>query len=205
MTSLAKRGVANLRALTKPSGSVGWLATHTATAKKEGDISSVFVSLSGAAPSQLPERFAGIKRQLIREKEDRIADSWRRLLKQLSAKNDVIAKEGPNNIPRIEYGDLGSPSENVVREIRAKGVAVVRGVIPVEEARGYKAQVDEYVKANPKTKGPYHISKMNLELDAESICQHFPLTIHRCLNCTGLHRRSRRGLIPISSRPNASS
>jgi hypothetical protein len=50
-------------------------------AKKEGDISSVFVSLSGAAPTPLAGRFADIKRQLIRSSEDSLLASWKKTAK----------------------------------------------------------------------------------------------------------------------------
>jgi hypothetical protein len=32
---------------------------------------------------------------------------------------------------------------------------VIRGVIPEQEARAYKFEIEEYVKKNPQTKGEY--------------------------------------------------
>ena len=129
------------------------LATQAKAAKKEGDISSVFVSLSGAGPARLPSRFADIKRQLIQGNEGRLLESWQRLLGQLSEENEIVAQKGPNVVPQIEFEDLGKPSTDFLNEVKKRGVAVIRGVIPVDEARGYKSEVEKYVKANPWTKG----------------------------------------------------
>ena len=128
------------------------LATQTKV-KEEGDISSVFVSLSGASPTALPERFADIKRQLVRGKEPQISGSWKRLLKQLSVENKLVAEKGAAVVPQVDFKDLSRPSADTIDQIKKRGVAVVRGVIPEEEARGYKDEVEEYVKANPWTKG----------------------------------------------------
>lgn len=128
------------------------LAIHTKV-KEEGDISSVFVSLSGASPPALPERFADIKRKLVRGKESQISASWKRLLKQLSIENKLVAEKGPAVVPQIDFNDLSKPSADTINQIKKRGVAVVRGVIPEEEARGYKDEVEEYVRANPWTKG----------------------------------------------------
>ena len=129
------------------------LATQVKAAKKEGDISSVFVSLSGATPSKLPSRFADIKRQLIGGNEERIVASWERLLKRLAIENEIVTLKGPNVVPQISFKDIEKPSTDFLNEVKKRGVAVVRGVVPVDEARGYKAEVEEYVKANPWTKG----------------------------------------------------
>jgi hypothetical protein len=136
--------------VTKP---VRHLTTQTKAAKKEGDISSVFVSLSGVAPTKLPSRFAEVKRQLIQGNEDRVLASWQRLLEQLSKENEIVARKGQNVVPQIDFKDIGKPSTDFLKEVKKRGVAVVRGVVPADEARGYKGEVEEYVKANPWTKG----------------------------------------------------
>ena len=128
------------------------LASHV-TAKKEGDISSVFVSLSCATATKFPERYADIERNLIRGNEDKILDSWKRLLKRLAEENAVVAAEGSKVIPQIQYADLDRSSPEFVAEAKNRGVAVVRGVIPEDNARAYKTDVEEYVRANPRTKG----------------------------------------------------
>lgn len=128
------------------------LASH-AKPKKEGDISSVFVSLSGAEANQLPERYVDIKRGLVRGNEDRIIASWKRLLHELQSENEIIAREGSKVVPQIDFEDLKSAPSWFHDEVKKRGVAVVRGVIPENEARQYKTDVEEYVTANPWTKG----------------------------------------------------
>jgi hypothetical protein len=137
----------------KSTKCVRLIASQAKVSRKEGDISSVFVSLSGVKPEPLPERFANIKRQLIRGNEDRLNASWQRLLEQLSRENETVKKQGPNIIPQIEFSDLGIASQDFIQETKKRGVAVIKGVIPESEARGYKTEVEEYVKLNPWTKG----------------------------------------------------
>ncbi|MCJ1404806.1 hypothetical protein MMC11_008032 [Xylographa trunciseda] len=138
--------------LLKESQTARPFTTRTKAPKKEGDISSVFVSLSGAAPAQLPDRFANIKRQLISGHEDAVRASWQRLLARLVVENAEIAQQGPAVVPQIDFSNLDNPSPDFLREVKKRGVAVVKGVVPESEARDYKTEVDEYIKTNPETK-----------------------------------------------------
>jgi hypothetical protein len=112
------------------SESTRQFTTQAKAPKKEGDISSVFVSLSGATPTPLPERFTELKRVLIHGNEDRVLASWQRLLKQLAHENELVALHGPNIIPQIDYADLSKPSKEFLSHVKKRGVAVVRGVVP---------------------------------------------------------------------------
>jgi hypothetical protein len=131
------------------------VTTKTVQLKAEGDISSVFASLSGAAPTPLPARFAQIKRDLVKGNERQVTASWHRLLQQLRKENKIVAAAGPAIIPQIEFSELATASDAVKAEIRKRGVAVIKSVIPEEEARSYKDDVEKYVKANPSTKGAF--------------------------------------------------
>lgn len=124
----------------------------TAAAKKEGDISSVFVSLSGAAPEPLPQRFADVKTQLIAGHEEEVRDSWVRLLKALREETKVIKDSGNAVIPQIEYTDLDKPSEEFSRQHKDRGVALVRGVVSEDQAILWKKDIQDYVRRNPHTK-----------------------------------------------------
>jgi hypothetical protein len=147
----AVRPVAENGLLMDSSSSRG-LATQVKS-KKEGDISSVFVSLSGAAATKLPDRFTDIKRDLIRGNEEKLTKGWKRLLEQLAVENRFVAAHGPNVVPQIEYEELSKPSDQFMEAVKERGVAVIRGVVPEAEARGYKGEIEEYVRANPWTKG----------------------------------------------------
>lgn len=142
--------------------------------RKEGDISSVFVSLSGVKPEPLPERFANIKRQLIRGHEERLSASWQKLLKQLATENETVKRQGPGIIPQIQFNDLGNASKGFIAETKKRGVAVIKGVIPEEEARGYKTEVEEYVKLNPWTKGTSQVNRNPLIMFFNSHGTAFP-------------------------------
>ncbi|KAF9869406.1 hypothetical protein CkaCkLH20_13123 [Colletotrichum karsti] len=120
--------------------------------KKEGDISSVFVSLSGETREPLPDRFRLLKQHLVAGREDAVVKSWGRLLRSLREENGLIAAKGPAIIPSIEFDDLDGDINRLKGEIKKRGAAVVRGVIDEKEARGYKEEVEAYVRKNPSTK-----------------------------------------------------
>ncbi|PGH12970.1 hypothetical protein AJ79_03943 [Helicocarpus griseus UAMH5409] len=139
------------RTAQKCAGACRSLASQ-ANVKEEGDISSVFSSLSGGESQPLPERFAQLKKQLTKGHEDKLLASWKRLLKELAAENKLIAENGSNIIPEIQFADLKSKPKEFEKEVRRRGVAVIKGVVPPKEAREYKNMIEEYVKLNPWTK-----------------------------------------------------
>ncbi|KAF7532497.1 hypothetical protein G7Z17_g13637 [Cylindrodendrum hubeiense] len=143
------------RGLRRPMATAA--AAAQSPAKKEGDISDAFVSLSGVDRPPLPDRFRQRKCDLVRGREDEIKKSWSRLLKQLREENEIIAAKGPAVIPQVEFKDLDAGIEGLKSEIQKRGAIVVKGVIPEAEARAYKEEIEEYVKKNPSTRGQYHI------------------------------------------------
>ncbi|CAK7241902.1 MAG: hypothetical protein STHCBS139747_003375 [Sporothrix thermara] len=139
-------------------------ATATATAtmpppaaagKREGDISDSFASLSGLDNTPLPDRYRQLKLSLVAgHDEAALVASWQRLLAELRTENETIARLGPDVIPSIRYSHLDQDLATYRDELHKRGVAVVRGVIPEAEARGYKDQVEAYVARNKdKTRG----------------------------------------------------
>ncbi|CAG8983553.1 hypothetical protein HYALB_00004354 [Hymenoscyphus albidus] len=121
--------------------------------RKEGDISSVFVSLSGVAPTPLPHRFIDLKKELTEGHEEALTASWGRLLKAIDAEVKYIFSRGSSVIPSIEFSELDNNPAEFRAELRKRGVGVVRNVVPSKEARAYKDEIEAYVKANPSTKG----------------------------------------------------
>lgn len=136
--------------------------TQTVTQpKREGNIADSFVSLSGGAREPLPRRFLDLKRTLVRGHEDRVIDSWNRLLAELTRENKSIIEKGPSIIPSLNFKDLDTDLEKFHGEIAKRGVAVIRGVLPEDEARRFKDDIEEYVKLNPHTNGnPIHSPKL---------------------------------------------
>ena len=124
--------------------------------KREGDISDSFASLSGTAFVPLPQKFRDLKQRLIRGHEDDVVASWGRLLEQLKIENEIVAREGPNAVPSVAFEDLDDNLAVLRSELKKRGVAVIRGVVPEQEARQYKTELEEYVKKNPHTRGMIH-------------------------------------------------
>ncbi|KAK8054836.1 hypothetical protein PG993_000063 [Apiospora rasikravindrae] len=125
------------------------------TSKREGDISDSFVSLSNTKRPPLPGRFLELKQSLVQGREDAIIASWGRLLRRLQVENDLVASKGPGVVPVLQFNDLEEQLPALRDELQKRGVAVIKGVIPRDEARAYKSEIEEYVRQNPSTKGTY--------------------------------------------------
>ena len=146
--------------------------------KPSGDISSVFPSLSGVESPPLPPTFTELKRRLIQGHEDRVRDSWHRLLAALRQEVDVIKALGSNVIPELEFRDMHDMERRTAFRdgLRKRGVGLVRGVVSEKEALGWKQLVKRYIQNNPLTKG---------RQSSGSFCwrslEFWPKTIDRCL------------------------
>jgi len=124
--------------------------------KDAGDISSVFPSLKpGAVSPPLPQRFAELKRRLIQGHEDRLQDSWDRLLAVLGDDIALIRALGSAVIPELNFWDMHNMEKRTTfrDQLRERGVAVIRGVVTEREALGWKELLQRYIQTNPSTKG----------------------------------------------------
>lgn len=101
----------------------------------------------------LPDQFRVLKASLVEGREEIIKASWDRLLKRLKVENDIVAQYGSKVIPEVQFDHLDEELRNSKQEIQKRGAVVVRGIVPEEEARGYKFELDEYIRKNPQTKG----------------------------------------------------
>jgi len=129
------------------------MAAMNSPGKAEGDISDTFASLSGKQAPPLPDRFRELKLRLVDGHEEAVIASWKRLLAILKQENELIARTGPAIIPEVRFSHLHDDLRSLKPEIKKRGVAVIRGVIPEEEARSYKFEIEEYVRQNPHTRG----------------------------------------------------
>lgn len=121
--------------------------------KPEGDISSVFASLSGDDMNKpLEGRFAQLKEEIIGKNEEELKDSWYRLLDALKGEISKISSSGSSIIPQIDYNDIDHLSKDICDEIRTRGVMVIRGVLPKTDALKLKSDVKKYIANNPHTK-----------------------------------------------------
>ena len=130
-------------------------STQAHPSKAAGDISSVFPSLSGVDSSPLPPRFADLKRRLIHGHEDRVRDSWHRLLADLRKEIEVIKALGSKVIPELEFRDMHKMEKRTTFRdgLHKRGVGLIRGVVSEREALGWKELVKRYIQTNPSTKG----------------------------------------------------
>lgn len=132
---------------------------------REGsDISSTFSSLLPVENADVyPPRFIDLKKTLIKNPEA-VQASWLRLKKSLKEKIDMVEKEGPSIVPTIDYRELEKLDPEKRADILEKGCVVVRNVFPRVEGRKFKTDLEEYIKANPQTKGFPHDKKVVYEL-----------------------------------------
>ena len=133
---------------------------HNRVAKEEGDISSVFVSLSGDKADELPPRFVQLKREIIGEHGDALLASWKRLIPVVEAKVRESNKRGPSIFPEVEFDDVRNDNvdPSMIRRIKQTGVCIIRNAIPKNEAAELLSDVRQYLKDNPTAKGPRSLS-----------------------------------------------
>ena len=121
--------------------------------KRAGDISDAFASLSGQEFKPLTPEYADLKGRLIKGRENEVRESWERLLRELREEIQLIVELGSKVIPEINFKDIDNAPETFNSELRKRGVAVIRGVVPQEEALQWKEDLREYIRQNPQTKG----------------------------------------------------
>ena len=143
---------AGLKAQSRGLAAVASMVSMSA-GKREGDISDSFASLSGKQTEPLPDRFRRLKLQLVRGNEEAVVTSWNRLLGSLRHENNLVAQGGPSIIPDVRFARLREDLQDKAAQIKKRGVVIIRGVIPEDEARAYKFEIEEYMRRNPQTRG----------------------------------------------------
>lgn len=155
--SAGKAAVAAAHAEQVPAGE----AAEAATA---GDISSVFSHLQGEE-YEWPARYAELKSELRAAfAPDSLEASFARLNSSLERWIGAIEREGHGLIPQLAFdGPAASSSlttlgrhtlpRAVADRIRARGVVVVRRVVPAASAREWKRGIEEYARRNPSHVG----------------------------------------------------
>ncbi|KAJ7666280.1 hypothetical protein B0H17DRAFT_1336369 [Mycena rosella] len=104
----------------------------------------------------LPPRFIEIKRAIAATNPDFEQDltkAWNEVLAELATVTKTIAKEGPAYIPQVAFADLDKLSEAQIADIKRKGTVVIKDVVDDAQARGWKASLEEFIKANPQSEG----------------------------------------------------
>lgn len=133
--------------------------------KESGTIASVFATLSGGSLSDcLPERFGALKKSIVKSQvhAQALQNAWVEVLTSLQQETQEVIQAGADLIPVVQYpGDdvVGDKilaewlDSKTIEKIKKRGTVIVKGVVSKEEALGYKHHIQDYVAANPHTKG----------------------------------------------------
>lgn len=152
--SVSLRPISISSVVSTPQQIRGLATAQAHVQKRAGDISDAFASLSGGAPVPLEPRFAQLKQNLLAGHEAALHASWVRLLDSLRREVAAVSALGSRIVPEISYSDIknGTSTPAFSEAYKERGVCVVRGVVPPEEALDYKQSIREYIKKNPHTK-----------------------------------------------------
>lgn len=122
-----------------------------ARVRPDGDISSVFDSFTQTS-KLLDGRFSDIKKAIVRD-PDSLKESWIRVKKALKDGIQEIKELGEGAIPQLNFEELDQLSDEKRAEIHKRGVVVIKGVVPKQEANSWDAELRNYILANPQTRG----------------------------------------------------
>ncbi|OWZ64013.1 hypothetical protein AYX15_04112 [Cryptococcus neoformans] len=135
--------------------------------REEGNISSVFSSLSGETEKPLPPRFAELKRTIIGEEANqrRLIEGWERLTKRLRDAAEEIERKQQDNIPQTSYDEfISGGNASLVERIKTCGAVIIRGVVDEKTALKWLEDVKTYIAKNPSVKGFPENDKQVFEL-----------------------------------------
>ncbi|KAK4193455.1 hypothetical protein QBC35DRAFT_371986 [Podospora australis] len=108
-----------------------------------------------AEPIPLPRRFSILKEQLVSGKETILVPSWQRLLQDLSHEVAQVSSSSDSQIiPTIDFADISKPNltQPFQRQLRHRGVAIIRNVISQATAVDLHQEVKEYLDENAHLK-----------------------------------------------------
>ncbi|KAG7293181.1 hypothetical protein NEMBOFW57_003227 [Staphylotrichum longicolle] len=99
-------------------------------------------------PIQLTPRFTALKESLTSGKESAVTASWQRLLKELPEEINQVSSLGSQAIPTINFADTAKDqhSECFLRDLRKRGVGVIRNVVPREVALAWSRETEAYTE-----------------------------------------------------------
>lgn len=131
-------------------------AREAPKAKEEGSIASVFASLSGSQ-AVLPARFAQLKASLVKDDAhaEQLKKRWYEVLDAVKEQVELTSRKQGDLIPYVTYPGTHKAagkswlSAEQVEEIKKRGVAVIKNVVPNQQALDWKQQVREYAAKNP--------------------------------------------------------
>ncbi|WVQ70477.1 uncharacterized protein L199_008704 [Kwoniella botswanensis] len=102
------------------------------------------------------DSFLQLKQEIAQsypEFESKATQAWSEILEEMARVTKIIAEQGPDYLPIVEYSELTSLSADRLAELRRKGSFVVRNVVPRDEAVGWKSGLDKFVSNNSNVEG----------------------------------------------------
>ncbi|TYJ59146.1 hypothetical protein B9479_000135 [Cryptococcus floricola] len=135
--------------------------------REEGDISSVFSSLSGEEEKTLPPRFAELKRGIIGDEanQQRLVASWGRLTQHLARVAHKIESGQQDCIPETTYDEfINHRTPGLEQRIKTCGSVIIRDVVDEQTALNWLADLKSYIDLNPSVKGFPENDKQVFEL-----------------------------------------
>ncbi|KAK0617995.1 hypothetical protein B0T17DRAFT_591915 [Bombardia bombarda] len=105
-------------------------------------------------PIALPKRFRDLKERLaVSGSESALISSWNRLLQELRKEVELVSTSGSQAVPIIDFADITKPQrvEGFMTDLRKRGVAIIKNVVPRETAVGWRREAREYLDQNPST------------------------------------------------------
>ncbi|ODN76798.1 hypothetical protein L202_05400 [Cryptococcus amylolentus CBS 6039] len=135
--------------------------------REEGDISSVFSSLSGEKERTLPPRFAELKRSIIGDEanQQRLVASWGRLTQHLAKVAHEIESGQQDCIPETTYDEfINHRTPGLEQRIKTCGSVIIRDVVDEQTALNWLADLKSYIDLNPSVKGFPEKDKQVFEL-----------------------------------------
>ncbi|KAI9470044.1 MAG: DUF1479 domain-containing protein [Benjaminiella poitrasii] len=118
--------------------------------KPRGDISSVFSHLGGEE-TLLDEALLQVKKDIMAN-TDRVLfqQAYNRMIASFEKETPQVQSLGPAIVPQVTLQQIeannGQFPSNIADSIRKHGCVVIRNVVPEEEARDYKKEVEDYIR-----------------------------------------------------------
>ncbi|KAL1745584.1 hypothetical protein HDZ31DRAFT_62993 [Schizophyllum fasciatum] len=106
--------------------------------------------------SDLPPQFADLKKEIadsIPDFESKATRAWGEIIAELAIVTKAITEQGSKYIQEVEFSELKKLSKDDIDKIKRIGTVVIHNIVPDEEAKQWKSDLDEFVKTNPDVGG----------------------------------------------------
>lgn len=125
------------------------MAATSQQSRPKGDISSVFNTLGDKKDNMLDPTLLSLKREIAPKDPSILNNAYKRLLESFKQESFEIQQKGSAIIPTVTFAEIQANNcefpPHIIEQIKKRGCVVIRNVVPEEEAKVYKAQIQEYI------------------------------------------------------------